>query len=223
MLFEESTSYESKIIIGVGHSLLSSWGAEALSSVRSNFPKIKLSVNSHRGKIALDRVSSGEYMVAFVPGLGENVPGLLAELICEEEMVIIPSKLKPFRLSKFDEISLLSSEPTETTWSSISSTFRRYSKKIGVKLKVVNTIQTFSAAAKLAEAGFGHAIVPMGVANSFRYKDSELVKLPKGGVSRPISIIGRKNTLTKKSIIHLIDKLRVYCKTSNSKKQSSHR
>ena len=197
VLADEVTESKGTVVVAVSESILYSWGAKALARAKQALPQMELVIHSHRCRVALDRVRAGEYMLAVTPGQSEHAPDLHPEHIGEEPMVIIPKSLKPFRICKNQAIPLLSCELTDSTWASITQRVKRYEKRTGIKLKVEQTIQTFSAVAKLAEAGFGHGIVPMGVANTFGFSEKEILKFPYGGISRPISIVGRRSTIAK--------------------------
>ena len=216
VLYSEAENYSGKLVLAVGSSLLSSWGAAALAELRCEMPGLRLEVNSHRGRTALDRVSSGEYMLALVAGAGELTPDLHAESVCREPMVIVPAGLKRFRFPREGVLSLISCEPQEATWSAIGKTVQRYSKRIGVQLRVEQTVQTFSACAKLAEYGFGHGFVPQGVADGFGYSKKQLVFLPEGGVTRVVSLIGRKSMFARPLVQEFLLRMRQHLESQQN-------
>lgn len=192
---EEVSEARGTIVMSVSESLLYSYGAKVLRRVQQRQPDMELQVNSHSCRLALDKVASGEYMIALTPGLAEQAPDLGAKLLVEEPMVIIPSGLESFSFPKSGKLPIITAPLHQTTWASIGISIKRLLQQRGIKLEITQTIQTYSGVLKLAESGFGHGLVPIGVARAFKIPEKQVIALPNPGVARAISIVGRHSTL----------------------------
>jgi DNA-binding transcriptional LysR family regulator len=194
-LREEIAHQAGRLVLGVSESILASWGPPVLARVRRSLPRLELVINAHRSPVALERVRSGEYMLALCAGVGDEVPDLKAELLLEEPMVIVPSDLKPFRIASGDTLALFTIEPGSATWSSLERRLRRLGKRWNLKIEVARTLQSFAGIVQLARSGFGHGLVPAGVARALGLRPGDLVRLPAPGLTRPVSLVGRPTTL----------------------------
>lgn len=57
-------------------------------------------------------------------------------------------------------------------------------------------IESYSCIVQLAKAGFGHGLVPEGIAEALGVPRTKLVK-PPDEIVRPISLIGRNSTFSR--------------------------
>jgi len=197
VIAEESSEATGSITMTISESVLYSWGAKALAKIQKQNPNIELIINSHSSRIAIDKVRSGEQMLTIAPGKKENTPDLGSKLLIEEPMVIVPAGLSDFSFPRKGCLEVICSEKSEATWGAMQGSLASFHKKSPFKIKLVKEVQSFAGVLKLAESGFGHSLVPIGVARSFKIPCSKLVRLPTPGVKRPISIIGRPTTLNR--------------------------
>jgi DNA-binding transcriptional LysR family regulator len=215
VIAEESSEATGAITMTVSESVLYSWGAKAFSKIQKQNPNIELIINSHSSRIAIDKVRSGEQMLTIAPGKKENTPDLDSRLLIEEPMVIIPSGLSEFKFPKKGCLEVISSEKSEATWPAIQPSMACFHKKSPFKIKMVKEIQSFAAVLKMAESGFGHGLLPIGVVRSFKIPCSKLVRLPAPGIKRPISIIGRPTTLNRTLVKKFTSSLGEYLEGSS--------
>ena len=54
----------------------------------------------------------------------------------------------------------------------------------------------------MARNGFGHGLVPLGVARALGIRPGDLVRFPTPGLTRPVSLIGRPTTLSLPLVQH---------------------
>lgn len=192
---EESEHEAGRLTVGISESILASWGPSVLKSVQKKMPQLHLSLNAHRSPVAIERVRSGEYALALCAGISEEAPDLQAHILLEEEMVVIPSRLKKLTIGNGDTIPLLTIERGSATWGCLERRIRRLQKRWKLRVEVEQTLQSFTCIVQMARAGFGHGLVPIGVARAMGIRAKDLVYLPAPGLTRPISVVGRGTTL----------------------------
>ncbi len=193
----EAEENSGTLSIAVSTSVLLSWGASVLAKVRELNPQIELRLNSHTTSVALQRVRSGECVVAIVFGRGESMPDLSSLSLAEEPMVIVPSKLKRFAFLKTETVEVMANEQTSDTWTLTEQALKRGTEVWGTKVKPTKRIQTFNGIVQLARNGFGHGLVPRGVTDALGISRSKIIQFPDPGVRLPVSLVGRRSTLAR--------------------------
>ncbi|MDA0709024.1 MAG: LysR family transcriptional regulator [bacterium] len=191
----DSPTRGGRIVIGISESILCSWGPNLLAQVRATIPDLEFTVNTHRSPVVIDQVRSGEYMLALCTSEQRDAPDLKAELLYEEPMVIVPSRLKFVDLSAQHALPVITIEPHSITWRCLARRLRDQASSWPFKLEVVQTVQSFASIAQMARAGLGHGLVPIGVAQALAVPPEALIHFPKPGLTRPISLVGRSATL----------------------------
>jgi DNA-binding transcriptional LysR family regulator len=195
------------LAIGVTESILSSWGAALLKSVIRDDQQLRLSLHSHRGTLVLERILSGDYRAGIVAGTSHIPKGIETNHLGEEPMVIMMPPIKtPDRIKNAQEmkhLQLITIEENSGTWKSIATRVSRYKK---IELKVDTRVESFTSAGSMCEAGFGPALVPLGVAVSLKVPSSRII--PLSGINREIVFASRKRTLQLPETKKLLDLLR---------------
>ena len=194
-LLEEAAPQQGRLVIAISESILASWGPPLLARVQTLMPQLELSLNTHRSPVAVERVRSGECMLALVAGVSDDAPDLKAEKLLDEPMVVVPSNLKPLHPSQSAPLSVLTIEPVSATWSSLQGRLKQFTRQSGIRLEVERTLQSFACIVQMARHGLGHGLVPVGIARSMNIPSSDLLRLPQPGLARPISLVGRSTTL----------------------------
>lgn len=192
---EESEHEAGRLIVGISESILASWGPSVLTAVQQNMPQLHLSLNAHRSPVAIERVRSGEYGLALCAGISEEAPDLQAHVLLEEKMVIVPSGLQRLQMRAGTTIPLLTIERGSATWGCLERRIRRLQKRWKIKVEVEETLQSFTCIVQMARSGFGHGLVPAGVAKAMGIRPKDMLSLPAPGLTRPISLVGRGTTL----------------------------
>jgi DNA-binding transcriptional LysR family regulator len=192
---EEIAEHTGEIAIDVSVSILISGGAEALAAVRRKMKGLKLTVGAHHASVAVERVRSGESMLALVQGQGTGAPELEAHGVYEQEIVIVPSGLKPFALQKKEPLEVLMIEAHTEAYRFIKAGLE--SSRGIPRITPAVSLQSFSAIVQMARAGFGHGLAPFGVARALGVPVSKLIRLPHPGLKIPVSLIGRRSTLSR--------------------------
>lgn len=194
---QERAEASGKLVIDVANSVLISWGASALAKVKKKLAKLELEVSARHASVAVERVRAGESMIAIVQGASLIAPELSAHHLFNQTMVIVPSELKPFRISNGMKIPLLAIESYTESWHFIEEGIKSASSEWGFSFEVIAQLQSFSAITQMARSGFGHGLVPRGVARTLGIPQSKLVKLPKPGLTNPVSLVGRRSTIAR--------------------------
>ncbi len=209
VLSEEASDVAGVVSLVIAQHLLVAWGAAVLAQVVKDLPKVKLEIASAAGLGAQEQVQAGERMLAIVRGTGEATPDLGAVLLAEEEAVIVPSGLKPFRLEKQKVVPLMFPEQVGETSGSIKRKLSRWGKKKGVHFEVHSSnLTTASPLLQMARAGFGDCIVSKSLAKTMGINTQQLIALPEREMTIPISILGRRSTLSRPVVQKVIEALK---------------
>lgn len=206
-LSEEVAETKGELVIAFSGALLLSWGPKILAKIRKSNPGVVFTINSHRSPIAIARVRSGDCMVAIVHGSSELTPDLSARILVEEEIVIVPSELKPFRFPSSGRLELLTVESHSETWSVMERRLRVGARRWGIEIVPHNQMQNFLSVTQLARAGFGHGLTPIGVPLALGIAEKNLVRFPNGGIQIPVSLVGRGRTLERGIVQHFYESL----------------
>lgn len=216
LCFEEHAEATGRIMIDVSVSVLISWGAEALADVRDRCPELDLVVNSYHASVSCERVRSGESMVALVQGESSIAPDLIALPVMAQTMVLIPSGLNRFAFPKGGAVlPILAMETKAEAWHYMNRDFKANQASWGFVVKPERYLQSFSAIAQMARAGFGHGVVPRGVARTLGIPDRKAIKFPHPGVKVPVSLIGRRSTLSRPVVQKFYKALCTYPQSAN--------
>ena len=193
------------LAIGVSDSIMSSWGASLWRDVARRLPELGLDLHVHRSVLAVELVRSGDYTLALCADAG-SIGDLQAAALCREPLVVIPAGLDKLKIRSGDALPVITIEPSAATWLGVHDQVRRHVGRPG-KIKVTRSVESFSAVAQMAIAGFGHGLVPLGVARALKIKDDILLRFhPELG--RRISLIARPTTFSRPIIGKLLESIR---------------
>lgn len=188
IFIDEVTGAKGELVIGVSDAILSSWGPEVFHQVREEMPEVNFVFHTHRTPVVLDRLRSGEFMVGVCTGSDTLDTDLQSEILTMEPMVIIPSGLTPIKFPKRGELSVITIEDYSGAWRS----FRDEVQRLRIKREVA--LESFFSVAQMAVAGFGHGMVPVGVAKTLKVPEKCLINLGEQGLHRPVRFVARKST-----------------------------
>lgn len=188
LFIDEITSAKGELIIGVSDAILSSWGPALFHEVREEMPEVDFIFHTHRTPAVLDRIRSGEFMVGVCTGSDTLEKDLQSEVLTREPMVIIPSGLEPIEFPKTGELSVISIEDYSGAWRS----FQDEVSKLRIRREAA--LESFFSVAQMAIAGFGHGMVPIGVAKTLKVPEQCMINLDEKGLHRPVRFVARKST-----------------------------
>lgn len=176
--------------VAATESLVASWLPAvlraALEALAAAGAPVSLELHAHRGPRALARLRDGDVDLAVVVSSGED--GLRVEPLCAEPLVVVPSALAPLAPRPGDVVPVWTIDPSSLTGAWLA---RRLARARGAwRVEVTHRIESFSSAIQLALAGFGHALVPLGIARSHGVPEASRLPLP-GGIARPVVLCAR--------------------------------
>lgn len=184
------------ITIAIAESIMISWGARAVAKVLARMPELNLEIQVHRDRHCVEQVRAGEAMLGLVPGLCPDET-LRGDPFIEEPMVIVPAELKRFKLNQSDTVKVIAINRDSETWSSVVKRIDKFSLQSKIKIEVVRRLESFAGIVQMAKAGFGHGLVPIGVARALGVSKLGIIPFPEPGITRPVSLIGRTSTMAK--------------------------
>lgn len=187
VFLEDNALRKGKIILGVSEAILASWGPRLFALVQRRFPAVELSFHAQRSPVVLDRLRSGEYMVGICTGSSNADTDLQSEVIRREPMVIVPSALGGLTYKVGDPLDVITIESRSGAWASIEDDMRR------LRLRRRVSLESFFSVAQMALAGFGHGLVPAGVARTLGVADDAVIRLDGEGLHRPVRFVARKS------------------------------
>ena len=126
-------------------------------------------------------------MVGICTGASGADTDLQSEIVRMEPMVIIPSGLEPLEYRVGEDLDVLTIESRSGAWASIEDDMRR------LRLHRKASLESFFSAAQMALAGFGHGLVPIGVAHTLGAPRERLIELDRHGLNRPVRFVARKS------------------------------
>ncbi|MEE2890967.1 MAG: LysR family transcriptional regulator [Pseudomonadota bacterium] len=191
VFLEEPTLARGKIILGVSEAILASWGPQLFGRVRGSMPELEFEFHAQRSPIVLDRIRSGEYMAGLCTGSAEADTDLVSEVLRLEPMVILPSGLEAAPALEVAELPVITIESRSGAWASIEDDMRR----LGIRRET--SLESFFAVAQMALAGFGHGLVPRGVARTLGVPDARCIDLGRRGLNRPVRFVARKSMFSR--------------------------
>jgi DNA-binding transcriptional LysR family regulator len=191
VFLEDNALRRGKIILGVSEAILASWAPRLFADVRRELPEVELEFHAQRSPVVLDRIRSGEYMVGICTGLPDADTDLQSEILRLEPMVIIPSALAALEYRIGDELDVITIESRSGAWRSIEEDMRR------LRLRRRTSLESFFSVAQMALAGFGHGLVPAGVARTLGVAEAKLIPLGSSGLNRPVRFVARKSMFSR--------------------------
>jgi DNA-binding transcriptional LysR family regulator len=191
VFLEDSALRQGKLILGVSEAILASWGPRLFARAREELPELEFEFHAQRSPVVLDRIRSGEYMLGVCTGSPDSESDLLSEVLRLEPMVIIPSALAPLNYRVGDSLDVITIESRSGAWQSIEDDMRR------LRLNRHISLESFFAVAQMAIAGFGHGLVPAGVAATLGVADDQVIPLGESGLNRPVRFVARKSMFSR--------------------------
>jgi DNA-binding transcriptional LysR family regulator len=186
-----------------------------LREIEEQIPEVSFSIGTYSATASMERVRSGEHMLALCHGTGVTAPDLSAEHIVDETMVIVPSRLRPLQIEDVGGIEIIGPELHSESWSALSAQLERAERRWGFKLEMERSLVSFGGICKLALAGFGHGLTPLSVAESFGIKRGKVFHFPAPGLKLPVNILARKSVLENPLVKEVVKLLRKHCRSAS--------
>jgi DNA-binding transcriptional LysR family regulator len=177
-----------ELSIVVSDSIASSWGPKVLRQALAGARGVSLEIHVDRSLLALERLRLGQYELGLVTGRPSAV-GLVWTPVAQESMVLVGPRSSAAR-------KILTIEPASGTWREIGPPAVAHPQ---LKDRELVFLESFAAAAQMAKAGFGRALVPLGTATALGFKDAAIERLSPR-LRRQIHFVARKGVLGLKSV-----------------------
>ncbi len=174
----------SQFSIGISDSIAASWGPRLIRLAAKKEKGILFSMHVHRSTLIEENVKLGRYHLGLCvsPLIDKN---LVSEVISEEPMVLLANRFD----SSIPSNKLITIEPNSATWKSVGDKILKHSK---LKDLEVTPVESFAAIVQMVQEGFGHGLVPIGVALTMGApKKSIQLLIP--NIRREIKLISRKS------------------------------
>ncbi len=191
VFLEDHASPGGRLILGVSEAILASWGPQLFADALTELPELDLTFHAQRSPVVLDRIRAGEYMVGVCTGSSDADTDLQSELLALEPMVLIPARCEPLRYTPGDPLEVLTIESRSGAWASIDVAMRH------LNIHRSASLESFFSVAQMAIAGFGHGLVPVGVARTLGVPDEVRVDLGGSGLNRPVRFVARKSMFSR--------------------------
>ena len=188
MFIDDAASGSGELVIGVSDAILSSWGPEVFFNCKLEMPDVIFVFHTHRTPVVLDRIRSGEFMIGVCTGSDDLDTDLQSEVLTQEPMVIIPSGCAQMTFPRKGHLGVITIEDYSGAWRS----FKNEAQRLRIHREV--SLESFFSVAQMAIAGFGHGMVPIGVARTLKVPEACLINLGDKGLTRPVRFVARKST-----------------------------
>ena len=208
VFLEDNALRKGRIVVGVSEAVLSSWGSQMFAKIQEELPEVEFEFHTQRSPVVLDRIRSGELMVGLCTGSDDAETDVQSTLVGYEEMVIIPSKLELFDYQLGDPLDVITIESRSGAWASIEERMTQ------MQITRTASLESFFAAAQMSIAGFGHGLVPYGVARTLNIPDDLIIKLGESGLYRPVRFVARKSMYSRPLIKSLYDLIKQFTATA---------
>ena len=210
VFLEDSALQSGNIIVGVSESILGSWGSQLFADIRRDMPEVDFEFHAQRSPVVLDRIRSGELMVGICTGSADAEADLRSEIVYLEPMVLVPSGLKPIDYQVGDALSVLTIESRSGAWAAMEEALRQ------LNLKRAISLESFFVVARMAINGFGHGLVPYGVAKVLAIDPKVLIHLGEDGLNRPVRFVARKSMYSRSLIQLFYNEIRSHVELATS-------
>jgi DNA-binding transcriptional LysR family regulator len=180
----QAESEMSQFSLGISDSIAASWGPRLVRLAAKKEKNISLDIHVHRSTLVEENIKLGRYHLGLCvsPEISNQ---LVYEVISEEPMVMLSNRFDPESESE----NLITIENNSATWRAIGNDVMKHSK---LKNKKFIYVESFAAIVQMVQEGFGHGLVPIGVALTMGApKKSIHLLIP--NIKREIKVISRKN------------------------------
>ena len=143
-------------------------------------------------------------MVGICTGSSDSDSDLQSEIIRLEPMVIIPSGLSTLSYEIGDVLEVITIESRSGAWRSIEDSMKK------LNLKRIVSLESFFGVAQMAIAGFGHGLVPEGVARTLGVATNQMIPLSDHGINRPVRFVARKSIFSQSIVQSFYKSISLY-------------
>ncbi len=185
--------------IGVSDSIAASWGPRLIRLATKKEKDLVLNIHVHRSTLIEENVKLGRYHLGLCVSPTEDSQ-LVSEVISTESMILLSNRFDPDTESN----KIITIEPNSATWKVIQEKTIKHPKL--KNLEMVH-VESFAAIVQMVKEGFGHGLVPIGVALTMG-APKKAIHLLLPSVKREIKLISRKNISLLPAVQSLVKSLK---------------
>ena len=176
----ESDSASKKFSIALSDSIAASWGPKLVRLAAKRLKAVEFELHVHRSTLVEENVKLGKYHLGLCISSSKDQQ-VFSSLIFEEPLV--------FLRSPTETNTLITIEKSSGTWKAIEEKVTRHPK---LKNYDLTHVESFAAIVQMVREGFGHGLVPMGIAQTMQLNKKDILMLSPN-IKRQIKLISRKN------------------------------
>jgi DNA-binding transcriptional LysR family regulator len=187
---------EGSFTLALADSVASSWGPRLVRRALDALPGVAVELHAHRSVLVVESVRLGRYDA----GLCTAPPAardLVSHPLVDEPLVLVRAagggRNRP----------LIAIEPTAATWRAVQPLLAARHPRLLAAPRL--HVESFGAVLRMARAGFGDGLVPVGVAVEAGLPRAAWRPLP--GVVRRVALLARKTTHELAAFVRLRDEL----------------
>ena len=176
----ESDTASKKFSIALSDSIAASWGPKLVRLAAKRLKAVEFELHVHRSTLVEENVKLGKYHMGLCISSSKDQQ-VFSTLIFEEPLVLLRSPT--------ETNTLISIEKSSGTWKAIEEKVTRHPK---LKSYDFTHVESFAAIVQMVREGFGHGLVPMGIAQTMQLNKKDILMLSPN-IKRQIKLISRKN------------------------------
>lgn len=176
----ESDSASKKFSIALSDSIAASWGPKLVRLAAKRLKAVEFELHVHRSTLVEENIKLGKYHLGLCISSSKDQQ-VFSNLIFEEPLV--------FLRSPTETNTLITIEKSSGTWKAIEEKVTRHPK---LKSYDLMHVESFAAIVQMVREGFGHGLVPMGIAQTMQLNKKDILMLSPN-IKRQIKLISRKN------------------------------
>lgn len=192
-----------KFSIALSDSVAASWGPKLIILAQQKNKNIELEIHVHRSTLVEENVKLGRYHLGFCISNNSD-PQLISTVILEEPMVLI----KPSTENQTENKKLITIEKNSGSWRALEEKIEKHPKLKNLELI---HIESFAAIVQMVKLGYGHGLVPLGIAQTMNVPKNEILVLSPN-IKRQIKLISRKNIAQLPVVLEFKDILKILAK-----------
>jgi DNA-binding transcriptional LysR family regulator len=185
--------------LAMSDSIAASWGPQVVARALTDAGRVQLELHVHRSILVIENVRLGRYQV-----------GLVTDVPAQKDLIHYPVIAEPMVLVRADGggrgrrgMPLITIEPMSLTWRAIEPLIRaRHPELLERRL---TRVESFSAAVQMTKAGFGDALVPLGLVREMKVRSRSIRVLTQ--IERHVTLLTRKTVNQNEGFRRLRDAL----------------
>ncbi|MFN3697999.1 MAG: LysR family transcriptional regulator [Pseudobdellovibrio sp.] len=198
------TKGQMRYSIGLADSIAATWGPKLIKQALRKIKNLEFDLHVHRSTLVEENVKLGRYDLGIcVPQQRHFSPqNLISTKIIDEPLVFIFNRFDADNMNETNKVITI--EKNSGTWKTLED---KLQKNIKIKNAEFIFVESFLAITQMVKEGFGHGIIPLGVAlNQNVPKKSYTLFSP--NIDRDIYLIGRKNIFLQEPIQEFTETLK---------------